>query len=77
MKNKFLKLLFSLTLFVSVFTGCEDKQNPNVNLNNDVDQEIYVIDENGSFTSKEDVSLYIHTYDKLPSNYITKDEAYD
>lgn len=36
-----------------------------------------VIDKNGSYTSKEDVSLYIHTYGELPSNYITKDEAYD
>lgn len=33
------------------------------------------IDENGSYTSKDDVALYIHTYGKLPSNFITKDEA--
>ncbi len=33
------------------------------------------IDENGSYDSKEEVSLYIHIYDKLPSNYITKKEA--
>jgi len=33
------------------------------------------ITENGSYTSKEDVALYIHTYGKLPSNYITKEEA--
>ncbi len=35
------------------------------------------IDENGTYTSKEDVALYIHTYNKLPSNYITKKEAED
>lgn len=35
------------------------------------------IDENGTYTSKEDVALYIHTYNKLPSNYITKQEAED
>ena len=29
----------------------------------------------GVYTSKEDVALYIHTYGKLPSNFITKDEA--
>lgn len=34
-----------------------------------------VIDENGSFTRKEDVALYIHTYNKLPQNFITKKEA--
>lgn len=33
------------------------------------------IDENGSYTSKEDVALYIHTYGKLPSNFITKKAA--
>lgn len=33
------------------------------------------IDEEGSYTSKEDVALYLHTYEKLPSNFITKKEA--
>lgn len=33
------------------------------------------IDEDGTYTSKEDVALYIHTYGKLPKNYITKKEA--
>lgn len=33
------------------------------------------IDEDGSYTTKEDVALYIHTYGKLPSNFITKKEA--
>ena len=33
------------------------------------------IDENGSYTTKEDVALYIHTYGKLPSNFITKSAA--
>ena len=35
------------------------------------------IDENGTYTSKDDVALYIHTYGKLPSNFITKKEAED
>ena len=33
------------------------------------------IDENGSYTTKEDVALYIHTYGKLPPNFITKKQA--
>ena len=33
------------------------------------------IDETGSYTSKEDVALYIHTYGHLPDNFITKKEA--
>ena len=33
------------------------------------------IDENGSYTTRDDVALYIHVYGKLPSNFITKKEA--
>ena len=33
------------------------------------------IDENGVYTTKEDVALYIHTYGKLPGNFITKKAA--
>ena len=33
------------------------------------------LDPDGSYTSKEDVALYIHLYGKLPSNFITKKEA--
>lgn len=33
------------------------------------------IDENGTYTSKEDVAEYIHTYNRLPDNFITKKEA--
>ena len=33
------------------------------------------VEENGNYTSKDDVALYIHTYSKLPLNYITKAKA--
>ena len=33
------------------------------------------IDENGSYTTKEDVALYLHVYGRLPSNFMTKKEA--
>ena len=35
------------------------------------------IDPDGSYTSKEDVALYIHTYGCLPANFMTKNEARD
>ena len=35
------------------------------------------IDPDGSYTTKEDVALYIHTYGCLPKNFITKNEARD
>ena len=39
------------------------------------EEETPAIDEDGSYTTKEDVALYIHTYGRLPSNFITKKEA--
>ena len=33
------------------------------------------LDENGSYTTKEDLALYIHTYGHLPPNFVTKKEA--
>lgn len=33
------------------------------------------IDEDGYYTSKEDVALYLWTYKKLPSNFMTKSSA--
>jgi len=45
------------------------------NARNSDDSDDAAIDEDGVYTSKEDVSLYIYTYKKLPSNFITKEEA--
>lgn len=36
-----------------------------------------VIDEYGSYTTKDDVALYIYTYGHLPENFLTKNEARD
>jgi len=33
------------------------------------------LDPDGYYSSPEDVALYIHTYDELPDNYLTKQEA--
>lgn len=38
-------------------------------------QEPEVLDENGSYTTREDVALYLETYEHLPGNFITKKEA--
>lgn len=35
------------------------------------------VSEDGEYTSKEEVALYIHLYNHLPSNFITKNEAKD
>lgn len=39
------------------------------------DSDAPVIDQYGSYTTKEDVALYIHTYGCLPQNFITKDQV--
>ena len=39
------------------------------------DDEPELLDEYGTYTSKEDVALYIHTYGRLPDNFISKKEA--
>ena len=33
------------------------------------------IDENGWYDDRDNVALYIHTYGKLPSNYVSKNDA--
>lgn len=34
-----------------------------------------VLPEDGSYTGRDDVALYLHTYGRLPGNFITKAEA--
>ena len=41
----------------------------------EVAAETPAIDEDGVYTTKDDVALYLHTYGHLPSNFITKKEA--
>lgn len=41
----------------------------------DLGQKSLGIDENGTYTSKDDVADYINTFGKLPANFITKKEA--
>ena len=76
----FITIISILLLAVAVFSSCAYTAQP-------VEREdfskttaakttkVKTIDKNGSYTSKEDVALYIHTYGELPSNFITKKEA--
>ena len=69
--KKILALLLTLVLSRGMFTACAPTDTA---LSGDSQP---AIAEDGSYTSKEEVALYIHTYGHLPENYITKDEAYD
>lgn len=59
--------------------SAEQVQTESEQKRNDTDEQSQIspstIDESGTYTSKDDVALYIHTYAHLPSNYITKKEA--
>src|SRR5690625_3988095 len=73
MKRLFYVLAFLLAAIL--FTGCTGEDTA-------VEQEqeniqVTDIDEDGYYTGKEEVALYIHTYAELPANYLTKEEAYD
>ena len=39
------------------------------------EEEAPAIEEDGTYTTKEDVARYIHTYGHLPDNFITKKQA--
>ncbi|GAB3791150.1 ribonuclease domain-containing protein [Virgibacillus kimchii] len=72
--KRFLYML--IVLFAAVLVaGC----NPEAPITEENTQEIteVEINEEGHYTSKEEVALYIHTYNRLPDNYITKEEAHN
>lgn len=53
-----------------------DETDPNEELpEEEVPEETLLIDEFGIYNNKDDVALYLTTYNKLPSNYLTKEEA--
>ena len=88
--KKLLSLLLVLAMLVSL-AGCAFWEDVSVGSNSSVLNELNdtietttqytatseedVPDPDGSYTSKEDVALYIHLYGCLPSNFITKSEA--
>lgn len=77
--NLRLKLLLLLIFTILVVTGCKansydnllslEEKNTKSSFN-----EIDIL-EGHSYSSKEDVSIYLITYDNLPPNFITKKEA--
>ena len=88
--TKFSALLLALLMLVLPLCGCladpaepasvesaqvESAQAESAPAEAETDSPEEVIDEYGSYTTKEDVALYIHTYGCLPQNFITKDQA--
>ena len=77
--KRIIRIIAIALIAVGLYVGLNELLNKgndifNEGLNNVVNQN-EVIDEKGHYTSKEDVALYIHTYNRLPDNYISKNKA--
>ena len=79
-------LLLSILMLIGAFslTSCEEMLSDILDVAIDVLEEESSdptsenpspIDEDGQYTTKEDVALYLWTYHRLPSNFITKSQA--
>lgn len=68
--KKLLALLLIVVMAIGTLTGCVPSDSGSGGTASTA-----ALAEDGSYTSKEDVALYLHTYGHLPDNYITKDEA--
>ncbi|MDL2318518.1 ribonuclease [Eubacteriales bacterium OttesenSCG-928-A19] len=76
--KRMLLLLLALLLTAGLATGCAELDAVVRALDTDtVSQPVAEaqIDEDGEYTSRDDVALYVHTYGRLPDNFITKNEA--
>ena len=84
-KKKFLSSLLAvvLLLLASFFSldvdipEAADPVYPGEYIQETNDPSLNQLSPEGSYTSKEDVALYIHAFGCLPSNFITKEEARD
>lgn len=72
MLKRLFRALLPLLMVALLITGCSSTSSTGTGTTSGNTPQIT---ENGTYTSKEDVALYIHTYQKLPSNFITKKEA--
>ena len=79
MKKKFLGTILAIVIllagsFFGLFNNAAEND-PSTPPQQTTTPAVDSLDRDGSYTSKEDVALYIHLYGKLPNNFITKDEA--
>lgn len=74
MKKKSFVILTVLLMVLALLlgTGCAGAAEKNAGK-----QQGQTVSEDEEYSSKEDVALYIHLYEHLPDNYITKAEAKD
>ena len=71
----FVTILSVILLTLAVFSSCTYTAQPVEREDVSKTTKSQAIDKNGSYTSKDDVALYIHTYGELPKNFISKKQA--
>ena len=83
MNKRLLPALVAFVIAIIVGTFFFSKEGGEANKNaqilleqlNKEGQKSQSLAENGSYTSKDEVALYIYKFNKLPKNFITKKEA--
>lgn len=84
MKKKSRRMLILLTALLTMCailmgTGCAGASGKNSGKNSGKtgteQQKTQTVSEDEEYTSKDEVALYIHLYEHLPDNFITKSEA--
>lgn len=73
------KIIFvAIFLFCLIFAISSFRSNITNNINNTevTTEESIIVEEDKEYGSYKEVAAYIHTFKKLPSNYLTKNEAH-
>ena len=68
--KKWLKWLLSAGLLLGLLSGCAETPAEDFG-------DVIAIEEDGWYSSKDEVAAYLQEYHHLPDNYLTKNEAYD
>lgn len=63
------------TVGAQVTSTAEEEDDEQATDDNQTASSEQTIDKDGTYTDKDNVALYIHTYEHLPTNYITKKEV--
>ena len=69
------RMLLGLLTLLLVLTGIMEAFAAKNKAANDSTSQQVSVEEDGTYTSKEEVAAYLHEFGQLPDNYITKKEA--
>jgi ribonuclease T1 len=69
-RNRWLTGLAVLAILLALLSGCAPQAAEPA-----ATAAVAAPDEAGTYTAKDDVALYLHTYGRLPDNFVTKPQA--